>query len=169
MVVSRRTMAADVALLSLVSLVSTPAMAREDLAGKDLPVVNELDSGANSHLKDFLCGGTELDGSIESVTVTRDDARRLELRVRYTGFEGGKIWAHALDENDRKQMQIHSAPMVLNRSAREATLTLEMDPNWDWDGLSSAYVSVNVGLPHRSTPSIIRTYVLRKAWDAPTK
>lgn len=157
MAVSRRTMAAGVALLSLVSLISTPAIAREGLAGKDLLVVNELDSSANSHLEDFHCGGTELDGSIESVTVTRDNARRLELRVRYTGFERGKIQAHALDKNDREQMQIHCEPMVLKRSAREATLALEMDPNWDWDGLSSAYVSVNVGLRHRSTPGIIRT------------
>lgn len=175
MTISRCTVAGVLAVSSLLSLLPARATARESLQGRTLPaaaVGEDGESQSSSLLGHFLGGRDQLEGAIESVTVVRDDGHSVELRVRYTGFAGGKLWAYALDEKGRKQQQIQNEPIIVGRSEppseqlREVTLELEMDASWDWGSLSSAYVSVNVGLPHRSTPGVVKTYELGKSWGA---
>lgn len=158
---SRRRAATSTLLLSLLLPFPIRATARESLAGKDLTAVNPPDVTA---LGRRFRGSRKLAGSIQRVTVTRESAGQLELRIHYRGFQDGKIWVEALDERRRRQLQIHSEPLVLHSSTGEAALLLEVDPNWDWDSLRSAYVNVNVGIPERSAPGVIRTYALDKTW-----
>lgn len=158
----------SVAVGVLVALMSSVSAARSTngLEGRRLEKVNDPRSELGDLIGEVLGGGRRPQGAITEVTVIRDDERSLAVRVRYTGFQGGRIWARALDARKRRQRAIESEPVSLRYgSGGTAELVLQLAEE---TAPPSPFLRLHVASSGGLGRELTETYRLGKNWPEGT-
>ncbi|NOT35315.1 MAG: hypothetical protein HOP12_14320, partial [Candidatus Eisenbacteria bacterium] len=136
------------------------------LEGHDLEVADELGTGVESALGSLLSG--QMAGEITRVTVNADEGSRITVRVSYSGFEGGRMWAEALNSNRKLQSWITaSTPQSLGASSGEVEFVLDAgDRAPEGGSRASSFLRLSVARGDRSVASFRRNYRMAKTWGA---
>jgi len=142
----------------------TTLRATGSLSGKTLTPASSAQSGLQSALGTLIAG--TLKGDITSVEVTDDQDRKVTLTVRYTGFEGGKIWVEAAGSDRKTQRSIHCGdPQTVSAPSGDFDFTLSLDPGVpEGTTIRTSYLRVCASRADRVTASTIRGFLLPKTW-----
>src|SRR2546427_686687 len=155
--------------LAIVCLLSVPVSARAsgELNGKTLKPSANVQSGLQSALGSLLAGS--LKGEVTEASVITDQERRVTLTVRYTGFEGAKIWVEVAGSDKRTQKLIRCGePQTVAARSGDLEFTVELDPAAPENTtIKSTYLRVCASRGDRATPSYVRGFQFPKTWVVP--
>jgi len=142
----------------------TTLRATGGLTGKTLTPASNVQSGLQSALGTLISG--TLKGDITQVEVTEDQERKVSVTVRYTGFEGGKVWVETAGQDKRTQRLIHGGdPQTVSAPSGDLDFTLSLDPDAPQGTIvKTTYLRVCASRADRTTASYTRGFLLPKVW-----
>jgi hypothetical protein len=143
----------------------TTLRATGELSGKTLTPASNVQTGLQTALGTLIAGS--LKGEITEAEVSEDQDRKVALTVRYTGFEGAKIWVEAAGSDKKTQRSIRAGePQVGTSPPGDLEFTLSLDPSTpEGTTIRTAYLRVCVSRADRATASYIRGFLLPKTWS----
>jgi len=146
-----------------------PAHARAagELNGKTLKPSTNAQSGLQTALGSLIAGS--LKGEVTEVAVVTDQERRVTLTVRYSGFEGAKLWVEVAGSDKKTQKAIRCGePQAVPAGSGDLEVAAELDPATpEGTTIKSRYLRVCVSRADRATPSYVRGFDFPKTWTVP--
>lgn len=133
-----------------------------NLLNKKLNKIDDVRSVVESGLGSLL--GGKIKGDIDSVVVTNDSERELQVKIFYRGFENAYFKLSTTDPGKQKQNAIKKPEFSLAGKSSPLVCTLTLSPDFPkGELLESPYLKLEMA-KDANKPGQVATYSLNKKW-----